>query len=73
MKLEEIFEEHEHSSTTFASLVTTHCGYEVSHEEIWRIADAAVNREAADRGIWEAKHFHAIWLDETWWQDERHE
>jgi hypothetical protein len=60
MTITEIFDQYTQGSQGFCIAVETHCGYDISRDEIERIAGAA--ETAAD--------FHRIWADDFWWTDE---
>jgi hypothetical protein len=59
MTLQDIYAEYTAGSTGFCIAVETHCGYEISREEIARIAARAKN----------SGEFEAIWTNEDWWTD----
>lgn len=57
MDLEDIFEELIIGSPRFAAAVETHGGFDISREEITRIAERATT----------AEEFESIWQNEAWW------
>ncbi len=60
MTLQEIYTEYRPGSQGFCIAVESHCGYDMSREEIERIGDKATNPE----------EFKRIWRDEIWWTDD---
>ena len=59
MTLTEIYNAYTHGSLGFANAVSNHCGFEISYDEIQRIAGQAKT----------AAEFQRIWEDEDWWVD----
>jgi hypothetical protein len=59
MTLHEIYDEYDPGSEGFCRAVETHCGYQMTREEIERIGDVAKTPEEFDR----------IWEDHGWWCD----
>lgn len=59
MTIHEIYDAHCAGSVGFCMRVETHCGLEISRDEIERIADHAHD----------ADDFMRIWEHEEWWRD----
>ena len=59
MTLNEIYNEYTAGSNGFCKAVQTHCGLDVSNDEIERIASKAAS----------AEQFMNIWENEDWWTD----
>ncbi|MFD1913785.1 hypothetical protein [Halodurantibacterium flavum] len=59
MELHEIFAHYVRGSQGFCIAVDTHGGFEISRDEIERIAERAEN----------AEQFIEIWEHENWWTD----
>jgi hypothetical protein len=59
MTLENIYAEYTQSSAGFAIAVETHCGFNISRDEIKRIAEKASD----------ASSFRSIWENDDWWTD----
>lgn len=57
--LSEIYTEYKSGSQGFCIAVETHCGFNISRDEIERIGDAAGT----------AEEFYNTWENETWWTD----
>lgn len=57
MTLAEIYSTYTIGSEGFCRAVETHCGYDLSREQIARIAERAST----------AEEFHHIWENEAWW------
>lgn len=60
MTLDQIFSEYTVGSTGFCIAVETHCGYDLSRDEIERIGYASKTPEDFDH----------IFAEEFWWTDE---
>ena len=63
MDLEKIYTDYTPGSDGFAIAVEAHCGFEISRDEIKRIASKAETPE----------QFDAIWSNEDWWTDKKNE
>lgn len=59
MTINEIYETYTVASQGFCVAVETHCGYQISRNEIARIASKAAT----------ADEFQNIWENEDWWTD----
>lgn len=61
MTLEQIFDQFTKGSTGFCAAVETHCGLNISRDEIERIASSGQVKNAAD--------FMNVWENADWWTD----
>ncbi len=68
MSLSEIFATYTAGSTGFCAAVETHCGYEMSRDEIARVSLKAA--EAGPNSGDMADEFDAIVTEEFWWTDD---
>ena len=60
MRISEIYDTYAPGSDEFVAAVQKHCAYDISADEIRRIAGKAMSGEAFD--------YH--WSRESWWRDE---
>ena len=60
MNIQTIYSTYQVGSNGFIRAIQDHCGYDVTDDEIARIADKAVT----------ADQFQDVWENESWWQDE---
>ena len=59
MNIETIYQEYKAGSHGFVQAVETRCGFNISRNEIERIASKAETPE----------DFENVWSNETWWTD----